>query len=100
MSSYEALAGDALRAHRETVLLRLLIRVSQIETNDLIDRLRAHGYADVQTTHIRLLGNVDTEGTRIVTVAERLGTTRQAASQLAQAVERLGYLERAADPDD
>ena len=100
MSSYEQLAGDALRAHRETVLLRLLIRVSQIETNELTDRLRAHGYVDVQTAHIRLLGNVDTEGTRIVTVAERLGTTRQAASQLVQAIERLGYLERAADPED
>jgi DNA-binding MarR family transcriptional regulator len=100
MASFRDLSSDELRAHRETVLLRLLIRTSQIEANQLIDRLHAAGHANVATSYIALLGNVDTEGTRIVTLAERLGTTRQAVSQLVKAIEAAGYLERRPDPDD
>lgn len=91
---------DQLRARRENVLLRLLIRIAQIEMSELSSRLQAMGYPDVQTSYIRLLGNVDTEGTRVVAIAQRLGTTRQAVSQLVAAIEAAGYLERTPDPDD
>lgn len=100
MASFRELSADELRAHRETVLLRLLIRTAQIETGELIRRLHAKGHTNVQTSYIGLLGNIDTEGTRIVTIAERTGNTRQAVSQLAQAIEGAGYLERRPDPED
>lgn len=100
MSSFRDLPAETLRAHRETVLLRLLIRTSQIETNQLIARLHAAGHRGVATSYIALLGNVDTEGTRVVTLARRMGNTRQAVSQLVQAIEAVGYLERGPDPTD
>ena len=94
------LSPAELRAHRETVLLRLLIRTSQTETADLIKRLHAAGHTAVQPSYIGLLGNIDTEGTRITTLASRTGNTRQAVSQLVTAIEGAGFLERAPDASD
>ena len=48
------MTADQIRAHRETVLLRLLIRLSQIETNELVERLHDHGHEGVQRTYIAL----------------------------------------------
>lgn len=100
MSSFEKLTPEQLRAHRETVLLRLLIRVSQAETNELVRRLHDLGHGGVQPSYIGILGNIDTEGTRLVVVAQRTGNTRQAVSQLVTEIERKGYLERTPDPTD
>jgi DNA-binding MarR family transcriptional regulator len=100
MPDFRSMSTDEIRAHRETVFLRLLIRVAQTETNELVDRLHALGHGRVQRAHISVLGNIHTEGTRLVELARRLGVTRQAASQMVQQIERRGFLERAADPDD
>jgi DNA-binding MarR family transcriptional regulator len=97
---FRDLSAEELRRHRESVLLRLLIRTSQAETNELARRLHALGHGDVQSSYIGLLANVDTEGTRIVTIAGRTGGTRQAVSQLVKAIEAAGYVERTADPTD
>ena len=82
------------------MLLRLLVRVSQVETMDLVERLHARGHGAVQRAHIAVLGNIHTEGTRLVELARRLGVTRQAASQMVQQIERRGFLERTEDPED
>jgi DNA-binding MarR family transcriptional regulator len=100
MPDFHMMTTDEIRAHRETVFLRLLLRVSQIETMDLVEQLHGRGHGEVQRAHISVLGNIDTEGTRLVELARRLGVTRQAASQMVQEIERRGYLERASDPDD
>jgi DNA-binding MarR family transcriptional regulator len=100
MPDFQAMTTDEIRAHRETVFLRLLIRVSQIETMDLVEQLHGRGHGAVQRAHIAVLGNVDTEGTRLVELSRRLGVTRQAASQIVREIERRGFLERAADPED
>lgn len=78
----------------------MLLRVSQIETMNLVEQLHGRGHGAVQRGHIAVLGNTDTEGTRPVELARRLGVTRQAASQLVQEIERRGFLERTADPHD
>lgn len=100
MSTYRDLTAEQLRAHRETVLLRLLIRVNQIESTELTRRLIDLGHADLQPSYIGLLANTDTEGTRLITVARRLGTSRQAVGQLVNDIVAKGYLERVPDPDD
>ena len=100
MTRFDEHTSEQIRAHRETVLLRLLLRVQQIETAELVRRLRALGHDDVRTSYIGLLGNIDTEGTRLVTLAQRTGNTRQAASQMVTEIEGRGYLERTPDPDD
>lgn len=100
MSQFTSMSPEQIRRHRETVLLRLLIRTAQIETGELVGRLHALGHKSVRPSYIGLLGWVDTEGTRLVALAERMGTTRQAASQLVTEIEKKGFLERRPDPDD
>ena len=100
MPDFESMTSDEIRAHRETVFLRLLIRVSQVETIELVERLHARGHGLVQRAHITILGSIHTEGTRLVELARRLGVTRQAASQAVQQIEKRGFLERTPDPED
>ena len=99
MPDFQTMTIDETRTHRDTVLLRLLMRVAQIETKELLRRLRARGHS-LQPGHITLLGNVDTQGIRLVDLAERMGVTRQAISQQVKEVERHGVLERLSDPGD
>ena len=91
---------EAVRARREDMLLRLLIRATRTMNGDLAERIRARGFADYQPSFTSLLGHLDTEGTRIGALARRMGTSRQAASQLLHEIEVRGYVERVADPDD
>jgi len=51
-------------------------------------------------SHTSLFPHIDLEGTRVSVLAERLGVTKQAASQLVDDLEAMGVLERAVDPDD
>ena len=90
---------DEIRAHRETV---------SCDCSSASPRSRRWTWWSSCTpaatggprAHIAVLGNIHTEGTRLVELARRLGVTRQAASQIVQQIERKGFLERTADPDD
>lgn len=66
----------------------------------MADRIRARGYDDFQPSFTGVLAHIDTEGTRVGTLAQRMGVSRQAASQRLQEIEALGYLERVPDPND
>jgi DNA-binding MarR family transcriptional regulator len=100
MVAYMALKPEAFRARREQILLRLLLRVTRAMTVETVERIRARGHGEMQLSFPRLLGNLDTEGTRIGALARRMGTSRQAVSQLLQEVEAAGLVERRADPKD
>lgn len=89
-----------VRAEREGLLLRLLLRATHTMNTEMADRIRARGFADFQPSFTALLVHIDTEGTRVTTIAQRMGTSRQAVSQLLQAIEARGYIERVADPAD
>jgi DNA-binding MarR family transcriptional regulator len=90
----------AARATREQLLLRLLFRATHAMNADMAERIRARGFPDFQPSFTALLAHLDTEGTRVGTIAARMGTSRQAASQLLTAIEAHGYVERIPDPDD
>ena len=90
----------AVRATREHLLLRLLFRATHAMNADMAERIRARGFPDFQPSFTALLAHVDTEGTRIGTIATRMGTSRQAASQLLMTIEARGYVERIPDPND
>jgi DNA-binding MarR family transcriptional regulator len=91
---------DGFRFTREQILLRLLLRINRAMTIETVNRLRAQGHPDVQPSFPGLLGNLDTEGTRIGALARRMGTSRQAVSQLASEIEAAGLIERRPDPSD
>ena len=91
---------DSFRARREQVLLRLVVRLFRVLNVETVTRMQAHGITAMQPSYPYLLGNLDTEGTRIGALARRMGTTRQAVSQLSKEIEAAGFVERVPDPDD
>ena len=91
---------STFRAKREHMLLRLLIRLTRQMSVETVVRMQKRGIHGMQPAYPRLLGNLDTEGTRIGGLARRMGTTRQAVAQLATEIEKAGFVERVPDPDD
>jgi DNA-binding MarR family transcriptional regulator len=88
------------RGAREANLYRMLLRSMQGMNRTVMARIATRGFDDVSATYPRLLANLDTDGTRITTIAERMGVSRQAAGRLAIEIESKGYVERLVDPDD
>jgi DNA-binding MarR family transcriptional regulator len=67
----------------------------------IIDEVHAElarqGHPDVRPMHFQAIG---VDGTTAVELAARLGVTKQAAGKTISALERQGYVERAADARD
>jgi len=91
---------NELRDLRNTALYRSLARILREYNRRLVKELRRRGFADFSPSFPQILSNLDTEGTRIGTLAQRAGVTRQAAGKLLVEIERAGYVERSADADD
>ena len=82
------------------MLLRLLFRATHTMNAEMARRLRGQGWQAFNPTFTNLLAHLDTEGTTISTLATRIGTSRQAVSQLARAIEEAGLVERVPHPAD
>ncbi|HZM29236.1 MAG TPA: MarR family transcriptional regulator [Acidimicrobiales bacterium] len=54
----------------------------------------------VRTAHAAVFGNIDSEGTRLSTLAERANMTAQAMGELVDDLVAKGYLTREPDPTD
>jgi DNA-binding MarR family transcriptional regulator len=66
----------------------------------MLDRLRGRGFADVDAAHLNVFQYPGPDGMRPSELAARLRISRQAVNYLLGELERLGYLERRAHPDD
>jgi DNA-binding MarR family transcriptional regulator len=62
--------------------------------------LHEHGFTDLSAPHVSVLLYPGPEGLRPSELAGRRGMTKQAVNYLLGELERMGYLERRADPDD
>src|SRR3954447_1665235 len=82
------LIGALLRVPWEHVLRRMLAR------------LHEHGFDDLDAPHLNVLLYPGPQGARPSELAARRGMSKQAVNYLLGELERLGYLERRADPDD
>src|SRR5205085_3603498 len=82
------LIGALLRMPWEQVLRRMLTR------------LHEHGFDDLDAPHLNLLLYPGPQGARPSELAARRGMSKQAVNYLLGELERLGYLERHADPAD
>ena len=91
---------DRFRERREQILLRLLFRITRLMTVETVSLMQKRGITGMMPAYPRLLGNLDTEGTRIGALARKMGTTRQAVAQLAKEVEAAGFVQRLPDPED
>lgn len=80
--------GDVMRiAHRRLV--------SHLDT-----ALRRAGWSEVSAAHASVLATVDAEGSRLSTLVERGGRTKQATAELASHLVSEGHLRVIPDPSD
>ncbi len=89
-----------LQELRERHVGRLLLQAHRAFNARAVERLQELGYQDLTLAHIALLPHLDVAGTRITTLAERAGMTKQGMGQLVLDLERQGYVARTQDPSD
>lgn len=89
-----------LEAEKSRRTVQLLFKAARILNERAIGRVRERTGKPVRLAHTTLLPHVDLAGTRLTTLAERLGVTKQAAGQLVDELVALGMLERVPDPND
>jgi DNA-binding MarR family transcriptional regulator len=82
------------------VLPLLLLQGFRTLVDALHTELAREGHPDARPVHGFVLQAVGPDGTTAVELGRRLGVTKQAAAKHVEALERLGYLERTADPAD
>ena len=85
---------------RIVTTLTLLRQSVRLMVDELVARLHSAGYDDITAAHQAVFENIDRDGSRLTTLATRGGMTHQSMSELVDALERAGYLERLPDPAD
>lgn len=78
----------------------LLTQVRDIALEGLHRQLADEGFEGIRYVHGSVFRTIDAEGSRLTTLAERSGLTKQAISELVDELESHGYLERVADEAD
>ena len=66
----------------------------------VFEQLAERGHPAVRPSHAVVFMNLDPDGTKMVTLAQRAGITRQAMSKLIHDLQASGYVEVRPDPDD
>jgi DNA-binding MarR family transcriptional regulator len=66
----------------------------------MLERLHERGFDDLDAPHLNVFQYPGPQGARPSELAARLRISKQALNYLLGELERLGYLERRADPDD
>ena len=84
----------------ELPLLALLAQAKDITIDLLHRRLSQEGFGGIRYRHGSVFRFIDPEGSRLTALAERSGLTKQALGEVVDELERLGYVERTADPAD
>jgi DNA-binding MarR family transcriptional regulator len=85
---------------RQQHIGRLLLRAHRAFSMRANEKLHARGHAGLSLVHTTLFAHLDLAGTRITTLAERVGVSKQAVGSLVQELEQRGYVARSVDPVD
>ncbi len=62
--------------------------------------LQARGHTELLPSHQVVFASLGRDGTRLTTLAQHAGMTKQAMGQIVDDLEQLGYVERTPDPED
>lgn len=84
----------------DLVLPVLLAEARRAFGTEIRGAFAAAGYDDMPTAGARVIGRIAVGGTSVSEVAMAYGVSKQAGSQLVDALVLRGYVERVADPDD
>lgn len=85
---------------RVVTLISLLRRTTNVMVEEITTRLEAAGFPDSPPSFHPIFENLDPEGTRLTTLAQRAGLTHQSVGEVVAVLERRGYVVRVADPAD
>jgi len=85
---------------RDENLGRFLLNAFRRFERDLLRQLREAGFARVRIVHLRVMRQMDMDGTRISVLAERAGVTKQAMSQLIAECVKLAFVQMEFDASD
>ena len=95
-----AKVASRLRSEREATLWRLVVRANLVHGTDVIRRVHAAGFPELQAGWPRLLAHLDSEGTRLKAIAEKAGMSAQATGQMIDDLEAAKIVARTRDPSD
>ncbi|MBK9940491.1 MAG: MarR family winged helix-turn-helix transcriptional regulator [Kouleothrix sp.] len=90
----------AVEALRQQHIGRLLLNAQRNYSLQALAKLRARGHEGLTLAHTNLLAHLDVDGTRITTLAERVGVSKQAIGNLVGELEMKGYVHRDVDSHD
>jgi DNA-binding MarR family transcriptional regulator len=101
-SAEEAVFRARLEAAKRESTIQLLFKAARLLDEEALERVAAArpGQVRLRRSHTSLFPHIALEGTRITELAERLGITKQAVSQLVDDLEALGVVARKPDPED
>ena len=85
---------------RPPTLVVLLRRGLREMLDELVARLHAAGHPGIRAAHSQVMENIDRDGTRLTELASRAAMSHPSMLELVKGLERLGYVERKADPTD
>lgn len=92
--------GDPVQDRAATDLAMLVLRAATEVVDGVQDGLAARGFEDLRPLHGFAFARIAAGDTTVVDLAEHLGTSKQAASQLVAGLVDRGYLRREPDPHD
>ena len=76
------------------------MQVYQAHERQLIEALKGGGHPDLRPRYGAVLANVDADGTRLTTLADRAAMSRPSMLEIVDELESKGYVRRQPDPDD
>jgi DNA-binding MarR family transcriptional regulator len=92
---------ERLEAQKEASTLQLLFKAARLLDEEALRRVAHEKDAlRLRRSHTALLPHIDLGGTRVSVLAERLGISKQAVSELIDELESAGVLRRTPDPID
>jgi DNA-binding MarR family transcriptional regulator len=91
---------QALKEAGKTSLARQILPLYRAFNALAQEKYAERGHAGLTTAHTLLFANLDEEGTRIVTLAERMGTTKQFTGRLVHQLDERNYVTTTPDPSD
>lgn len=92
--------SDQLERAKRASMAQLLFRCARLLNERALARARERLQYPVRASHMTLIPHIDLQGTRLTTLARRVGVSKQAVGQLVGELEGFGALERVPDPDD
>ncbi|GCE08294.1 MarR family winged helix-turn-helix transcriptional regulator [Dictyobacter aurantiacus] len=98
--SEEAAPYDALVQRRQENIGRYFWRAHRAFVEISVRKMAARGHSGLAPAHATLISHIDTQGTRITALAERMFITKQAAGHLVADLVEKGYIASAPDPSD